>query len=104
MALRRTSLVTAAGLSLFAVSTAALACDCSGDPYHYYRNYDDGSGNWSCYGGGTDCGYVGAYHRPYRHHYYGDYGRYRYDDRYRGYDHYREYDRDRDHDRDRDYR
>ena len=95
-ALRRTSLVAAASLSLLVVSTAAFACDCSGDPYRYYRNYDDAAGNWSCYGGGYDCGYEGTYYRPHRYYRDDGYWRYHDDGRYRHYDHERYYDRYRD--------
>jgi hypothetical protein len=85
-ALRRTILIAAAGLSLAAVSSAALACDCYGRSH--YRYHDGGPGNYSCYGGGYDCGYEGSYFRA-RYH--------QYRDRYYGYyRHYDGYDRNRD--------
>jgi hypothetical protein len=84
--IRKMALVAGAGLGLIVASSAALACDCYGDNDRYYRDYDDAYGNYSCYGGGYDCGYERDYYRrDYHRHYYGDdgYYRHRYYDRYR---------------------
>jgi hypothetical protein len=86
-ALRRTAF--AAGFCLAAVSSAAIACDdCGRDYYRYYRDYDGGRGNYSCYGGGNDCRYEGSSFRRYYHHYRDrdDGYHYRYYDRYRACD------------------
>jgi hypothetical protein len=89
--MRRTVLAVAACVSVAAVSSTAMACDCSGyDSYH--RGYHDRPDrNYSCYGGGYRCGYEGGYVRSYYH---------RCENRYNGDYHRRAYDRYRDCDRD----
>ena len=77
----------AAGLAALTAG-AALACDCDGYRGDYYRNHHEGTGNYSCYGGGYDCRYEGEGGYYYQDDYRGGY-RYdghRYDERYRHYD------------------
>ena len=83
--------ISATVLGLATLSSAALACDCYGDGHRYYPYHDGGYGNYSCYGGGTDCRYEGSYYRDHTYRYRDDPYRY-----YRHYDGYRYRDCDRD--------
>jgi|ERR1700722_3780124 hypothetical protein len=90
---RQTILGATAAFGLAALSSVALACDCTGDGRGYYPYHDAGYGNYSCYGGGADCHYEGSYYRERAYRYRDDpyrYYRHRYYDGYR----YRECDRD----------
>jgi len=88
-ALRQTILTAAACMGLAAVSSEAMARDCSGYD-SYYRDYNDGPyAHYLCYSGGYQCGHSRSYYHRYENRYDGYYLR-------RFYDGYR--DRDCDHD------
>jgi hypothetical protein len=65
---RKFSIAGAAALSLALAAGAAYA-GCAYDAGWSYRhgNWDGSGGNYSCYGGGTDCRYEGGYRAHYRH-------------------------------------